>query len=92
MNGGYLGGETDDFGPLVVPPGEYFVMGDNRPFSADSRTLLGTIPEDHLIGRAFVLIWPLHRAKILSPPDYDIDVSSAADTAAGDMREWAVVA
>lgn len=75
-DGGYLGGRTDDFGPVTVPDDEYFVMGDNRPFSADSRTLLGTIPEDHLVGRAFVLIWPPDRAKLLSPPDYDITAAA----------------
>jgi signal peptidase I len=75
--GGYLGGPTEDFGPVTVPEGEYFVMGDNRPFSADSRSLLGTVPRDHLVGRAFVLIWPLGRARLLSDPDYDLQASAA---------------
>ena len=90
-DGGYLGGVNDDFGPVRVPEDEYFVMGDNRPFSADSRTLLGTIPADYLIGRAFVLIWPLDRAEILSPPEYDIAVS-LSDAVRGRVPEWAVVA
>jgi signal peptidase I len=78
--GGYLGGETDDYGPFTVPEGEYFVMGDNRPFSADSRSLLGTIPADHLIGRAFVLIWPLDRAMILSTPDRGVATAGVTPT------------
>ena len=90
-DGGYLGGANDDFGPVRVPQDQYFVMGDNRPFSADSRTLLGTIPAEHLIGRAFVLIWPLDRAEILSPPDYDIGVSMR-DAIRGRVPEWAVIA
>jgi signal peptidase I len=45
--------------PVKVAPGHVFVMGDNRAASLDSRTLaIGQIPYDHLIGRAFVVVWP----------------------------------
>jgi signal peptidase I len=47
-----------DFGPIVVPPDAYFVMGDNRPASADSR-YWGFLPKANVIGPAFVRIWPL---------------------------------
>jgi signal peptidase I len=47
-----------DFGPTSIPAGSFFVMGDNRGNSADSRYGLGFVPEDRIIGRAFVVIWP----------------------------------
>ena len=44
---------------VEVRRGHVFVMGDNRAASLDSRTLaIGQIPYDHLIGRAFVIVWP----------------------------------
>jgi signal peptidase I len=44
---------------VTVEPQHVFVMGDNRGASLDSRTVaIGQIPYDHLIGRAFVVVWP----------------------------------
>ncbi len=42
----------------VIPAGQYFVMGDNRDDSSDSR-VWGPIKKSQIIGRAFILIWPL---------------------------------
>ncbi|HVE95169.1 MAG TPA: signal peptidase I [Acidimicrobiales bacterium] len=43
----------------LVPPGQYWVMGDNRQQSKDSR-FFGTIQESSIIGRAFVRMWPIN--------------------------------
>ncbi len=50
--------------PCVVPPGEVWVMGDNRPDSKDSR-YFGPIPESSIVGRAFMRVWPLGRFGLL---------------------------
>ncbi len=48
----------------VLKDNEYFVMGDNRPASSDSRAW-GPLPENYIIGRAFLRILPINKASIM---------------------------
>ena len=69
--GGYLSERhMEPFGPFTVPAEHYFMMGDNRPNSSDSRYSLGPIHAERIVGRAFVVIWPVSNARLLTMPDY----------------------
>ncbi|MRX71624.1 signal peptidase I [Bacillus lacus] len=50
---------TDNFGPQEIPEGNYFVMGDNRLNSMDSRNGLGFIDEARIIGRSEFVFFPI---------------------------------
>ena len=50
--------------PLLLGDGEYFVMGDNRRSSNDSRNW-GAVPEENILGKVWVVYWPFTQTKLL---------------------------
>jgi signal peptidase I len=68
-----------EFGPVEVPEDQLWMMGDHRSVSQDSRAPgQGAVPVDHVVGRAFVVVWPLGHAKGLGRPDTTPTAAPAA--------------
>jgi signal peptidase I len=79
----------DPFGPVTVPKGRLWVMGDHRGASYDSRGHRsdgdnGTVPTKNVVGRAFVKVWPPSRWGLLPVPStfHQPGLSAAAASAA----------
>lgn len=54
----------DNYGPVSVTANHFFMMGDNRDFSADSR-FWGMLPQELIKGKAWVIYWPLLRWRVI---------------------------
>jgi signal peptidase I len=66
-------------GDLVVPADNYFVLGDNRNFSRDSR-YWGFVPRDHIVGRPFIVYFSLREPSAT-------DVAQDADDRLGQKND-----
>lgn len=56
----YAYGETSDYEEITLGDDEYFILGDNRPISKDSR-YFGPVKEDEIIGKVNFRLWPFNK-------------------------------
>ncbi len=65
----YVMTEPRTFESITLKENEYFVLGDNRKDSADSR-IFGPVPRKYIIGRVIIRAWPFNKAKCFLNPVY----------------------
>lgn len=59
--------DTTEYGPVTLGKDEYFVMGDNRNCSLDSRESdIGPIPKDRFVAKVFLRVWPLKKLDLIN--------------------------
>ena len=87
--------ESRAFGPVTVPEGRLWVMGDHRSASADSKAHIGdrysgTIGVDDVIGKAALIVWPVSRFTVLDSPDIQGNDSEADGPAMATVAPLAI--
>lgn len=55
--------------PVIIPPGEYLFIGDNRPHSRDGREF-GAVSKENIVGRAFFRYWPFNNLGVVEHAEY----------------------
>ncbi len=73
---------SSDFGPLVVPTDCYFVLGDNRNNSSDSRGW-GAVPKDNIIGQSWLTYWPFSSFGLVNNHSPDLGAPQALEKEPG---------
>ena len=66
------------FMAFAIPADSYFMMGDNRTHSEDSRFSLGAVKRSQMIGKAFVKVWPPKRWDLFDVPPYGTAEAASA--------------
>ena len=69
----YIRGSAPSISPIVIPRDHYYVLGDNRAHSNDSR-YFGPVPRDSIVGKAWLAYWPLDGFGIVD--DHHLELSS----------------